>query len=71
MKNKLEKTGYYRSTISFVNGLLDKYKNLDLDYNEALDLDKIKEKLEEKLNVICFNDFNEANEIFRKVDTGH
>ncbi len=69
MKKKLGKTGYYISTISFVNGLLDKYNNLDLDYNEALDLDKIKEKLEEKLNVICFNDFNKANELFGKVDT--
>ena len=52
-----------------MNGLLDKYNNLDLDYNEALDLDKIKEKLEEKLNVICFNDFNKANELFGKVDS--
>ena len=68
MKNKLIKAGYYHLTISFVNKILDKYKSLDFDYNEALELDKIKDNLLEKLNVICFNDFNLANEIFGKIE---
>ena len=67
MKENLKSTSYYSLTISFVNGILIKYQNLDFDYNEALDLYKIKDKLEEKFNIICFNDFNKANEIYGKV----
>ena len=69
IKEKLKKTNYYSSTITFINGLLKKYQNLDFDYNEALDLYKIKDKLEEKFNIICFNDFNKANEVYGKIES--
>ena len=68
MIGKLKNSAYYKLTISFINGILKKYENLDFDYNEALDLEKIKEKLIEKFNVLCFNDFNKANEIYGKLE---
>ena len=49
--------------------MLNKYQNLDFDYNETLDFDKIKGKLVEKFSVICFNDFNKATEISEKVES--
>ena len=68
IKEKLKKSGYYHLTISNINTMLNKYQNLDFDYNETLDLYKIKEKLVEKFSVICFNDFNKASEISGKVE---
>ena len=67
MINKLKKSGYYNLTISFINGLLNKYQNLDFNYNEALDLYKIKDVLIEKFNILFFNDFNKAAVIGGKV----
>ena len=69
IKEKLKKSGYYHLTISNINTMLNKYQNLDFDYNETLDLYKIKEKLVEKFSVICFNDFNKATEISGKVES--
>ena len=37
IKEKLKNSGYYHLTISNINGMLNKYQNLDFDYNETLD----------------------------------
>ena len=61
--NALKTAGYYNLTISFVTEIINKCQNLDFNYNEALELQNINDKLEKKLNVICFNDYNKSNEI--------
>ena len=69
LRDKLKNTSYYSNTISFINTLLNKYQNLNFDYNEALDLYKIKDKLEEKFNVIYYNDFNKGYDLYGKIES--
>ena len=64
MRNKLKNTNYYHKTLSISNEILNKLQTLNFDYNETLVFEKIKDKL----IIICFNDFDKANEIFVKVE---
>ena len=64
MRNKLKNTNYYHKTLSVSNEILNKLQTLNFDYNETLVFEKIKDKL----IIICFNDFDKANEIFVKVE---